>query len=180
MTRRRVTDEQYNRFRRRADELVRRVDEGTLPFDKVMDALQATIEGRFNDTLTTPTFLRDKRKEGWRLVWNLNEEPVPVSELEPVSFLKQGEEYISGQEMRVRAYKEKANFGQRQAEYMLEHEGEMPFECRDCLAFPGTGWCDQSGSLLIPCLLWYGDGWCLDFAKLEREWDSFDRIIRRK
>lgn len=45
MTRRSVTDEQYGRLTRRVGELVRRTDEGTLPYDSVMSRLQALIEG---------------------------------------------------------------------------------------------------------------------------------------
>lgn len=47
MTRKRVDDAEYVQFRRRADELVRRVTEGSLPVDRVMDGLQDLIEGRF-------------------------------------------------------------------------------------------------------------------------------------
>ena len=46
MTRKRVTDEEYGCLVRRTGELVRRVDEGTLPFQEVMDGLQVLIEGR--------------------------------------------------------------------------------------------------------------------------------------
>ncbi|MBA3047005.1 hypothetical protein KKC83_04475 [Patescibacteria group bacterium] len=48
MTRRNVTDEQYGRLCRRAGELLRRVDEGTLGFDQAMDSLQTAIEGIFH------------------------------------------------------------------------------------------------------------------------------------
>lgn len=44
MTRRRVTDEQYGQLWRRAQELVRRVDEGTLQFESAMSGLQLLIQ----------------------------------------------------------------------------------------------------------------------------------------
>ena len=47
MTRKRVTDDQYGQLQRRMDEVARRVDEGTLPFDLTMRALQSFIEGKF-------------------------------------------------------------------------------------------------------------------------------------
>src|SRR3989344_1903021 len=47
MTRKCVTDDQYGQLQRRLDEVARRVDEGTLPFDSVMRALQSFIEGKF-------------------------------------------------------------------------------------------------------------------------------------
>lgn len=49
MTRRRVTDEQYGLAHRRLNEIARRLDEGTLPFNKVMDALQEVVEGYFDE-----------------------------------------------------------------------------------------------------------------------------------
>lgn len=47
MTRKYVTDDQYGQLKRRMDELARRVDEGTIPFDHTMRALQHFIEGKF-------------------------------------------------------------------------------------------------------------------------------------
>lgn len=44
MTRKCVTDEQYGQLCRRAGELIRRVDEGTLPFDETFSELQRLIE----------------------------------------------------------------------------------------------------------------------------------------
>ncbi|GMU25974.1 hypothetical protein KJZ71_02975 [Patescibacteria group bacterium] len=41
-----VDDEQYGKLRRRTDELIRRVAEGTLDYRNIMDHLQALIEGR--------------------------------------------------------------------------------------------------------------------------------------
>lgn len=51
MTRRCVTDEQYGNLWRRATELVRRVDEGTISYNFAMDGLQPLIEG-----ITTHTY----------------------------------------------------------------------------------------------------------------------------
>ena len=44
MTRRCVTDEQYGQLSRRVGELVRRVDEGTIPFKSTMDGIQSLIQ----------------------------------------------------------------------------------------------------------------------------------------
>lgn len=46
MTRRRVADDQYGLLTRRMGELVRRVDEGSIPFKATMDALTPIIEGK--------------------------------------------------------------------------------------------------------------------------------------
>jgi len=47
MTRGSVADEQYGQLWRRLGEVARRVDEGTIPFDATMDALQGLVEDRF-------------------------------------------------------------------------------------------------------------------------------------
>jgi hypothetical protein len=47
MTRKCVADEQYRRLRQRLDEVLRRVDEKTIPFEATMSILQLIIEGRF-------------------------------------------------------------------------------------------------------------------------------------
>ena len=54
MTRRCVADDQYGLLTRRLDEVKRRVDEGTLPFDPVMKALTPIIEGKFNGAGAVP------------------------------------------------------------------------------------------------------------------------------
>jgi len=53
MTRKRVTDEQYGRLSRRTEELKRRVQEGTLSYEGVMEILQNVIEGLF---IASPLF----------------------------------------------------------------------------------------------------------------------------
>lgn len=62
MTRRRVSDEQFGQLTRRADELRRRVYEGTLPFDSTMDGLQMLIQKNFF------TFTVDFDAPRWRLL----------------------------------------------------------------------------------------------------------------
>jgi len=47
MTRKCVDDGQYGLLWRRLDEVARRVDEGTIPFDKTMRVLQAVAEGHY-------------------------------------------------------------------------------------------------------------------------------------
>ena len=54
MTRRCVADDQYGLLTRRLDEVKRRVDEGTLPFDPVMKALTPIIEDKFNGAGAVP------------------------------------------------------------------------------------------------------------------------------
>lgn len=46
MTRKCVTDDEYGRLKRRLEEVSRRIDEGTIPFERTMAALQVVLEGK--------------------------------------------------------------------------------------------------------------------------------------
>ena len=129
----------------------------------------------------TPAFSRDMRKEGWELVEPGSKRTInSVSNLELVSFLKSGESSINGEEMVRRARKElDANLGQEDAEWLLEHQNEIPAELRKFyLTFPGTVWRGSGGSRRVPCLDWDGDRWCLFFGWLRSDWLSGDRALR--
>lgn len=66
MTHKCVTDEQYGQLHRRTNELIRRVDEGTLFFDKTMSDLQRLIEGRASLAFVVEAWLSFYKKTfGW-------------------------------------------------------------------------------------------------------------------
>src|SRR3989338_10507910 len=99
------------------------------PFDplQLKDHLQTAIEGRFG--VVTSTFKRDMRKEGWTLSENVSRRL--NSAIDGISFLKKGENYINGEEMVRRARTElDANYGQEDAEWLLEHQDQIPTEFR--------------------------------------------------
>ncbi len=127
-------------------------------------------------------FSRDMRKEGWKLVEDIGGPgKVVITDLEIISFLHEGEKEksVSGEVMRSRAVDLGANLGQRHAEYLLEHQIEIPKEFRKFyLVFPGTVWRDSDGDLDAPCLRWSGAGWCLDFAWLGNGWSVSGRLLR--
>ena len=133
--------------------------------------------------IATPTFKRDMRKEGWKLVEDV-EGPDPetalANGLEGVTFLKDGEQYVNGEELVRRARGElKANLGQRHAEYWLEHQEAIPEELRSCyLVFTGTIWRDRDGYRCVPGLAWGGLRWDLDFTWLGRGFRSYARLVR--
>jgi len=133
--------------------------------------------------IATPTFKRDMRKEGWKLVEDV-EGPDPetalANGLEGVTFLKDGEQYVNGEELVRRARGElKANLGQRHAEYWLEHQEAIPEELRSCyLVFTGTIWRARNGDRRVPCLRWGGTRWGLYFSWLAYDFGSDDRLVR--
>jgi hypothetical protein len=135
------------------------------------------------------TFRYDFTKGGYELGEDVGEAELFLpSQLELVSFLKRGflikrgEDYISGEELVKRAKELKANLGQQQAEYLLEHQEEIPEEWqRYCLVFTGTVWRDRHGDRSVPCLGWDGRRWCLSLHWLEFGWYSeclFCRLLR--
>jgi len=127
-----------------------------------------------------PQFARDMTNEGWELVEDVGFEPpvTSVADLQLVSFLEQGEEYVNGTVMRQRATQRNANLGQQHAEWLLEHQKDIPETWRNhYLVFPGTVWCTREGALLVPCFLWAGAQWCLGFHWLEFDWLSDDRVV---
>ena len=126
----------------------------------------------------TSTFKRDMRKEGWTLSENVSRRL--SSAIDGISFLKKGENYINGEEMVRRARTElDANYGQEDAEWLLEHQDQIPTEFRKFyLVFPGTIWRGSRGRRSVPYLYWDGDRWVLDFGWLGFGWDSLYRLVR--
>lgn len=127
------------------------------------------------------SFRRDMRKEGWKLLENVGRRINSISDLELVSFLKSGEDYINGEEMLRRARELDANYSQEDAEWLLEHQNEIPVEMRKYyIVFTGTVWQGSYGYLRVPCLYWFENDrcWCLNFPWLGDGWYSFDRLPR--
>ena len=73
-------------------------------------------------------FKNDKTKHGWVLVESTPKPKKFTMDLELVSFLKDGESYITGEEFLKRAKDMKAEMNQYDAEYLLEHQDKIPKE----------------------------------------------------
>lgn len=113
-----------------------------------------------------PKFLNDRTKDGWELVEDVGLTPAITSptQLELVSFLKEGESYVNGEVMAKRAIELKAAMGQNHAEWLLAHQSEIPKEFRKYyLVFTGTIWRGSDGRRYVPYLYWYDNGWYLGF-----------------
>ena len=126
-----------------------------------------------------PVFSCDMREEGWILTENVSRNITSIKGLELVQILKPGEDTIGGEEMVHRARKElNANLGQEDAEWLLEHQAEIPKEWRNCyISFPGTVWQGSDGDRYVPYLSWYGGRWYLSFDWLKDDWYSLDRLL---
>ncbi|MEK9134733.1 MAG: hypothetical protein AAB451_00275 [Patescibacteria group bacterium] len=169
-----VADEVLGRFARQQNDWFRRVREGSLDPEEVGRVVQSVIDRGH-------LFAYDKRKDGWKLVEDVDFTPIDPAKLDFISFLKPGEGSIGGNEMVRRARELHANFGQRHAEYLLEHQREIPQEFRKYyIVFTGTIWRIPDGGLSVACLLWDGGRWILDFHWLENDWGSGDRLPRSR
>lgn len=115
-----VTDDQLGHLGRRLDDLKRRIQEGTIPFDWTMEQLQGVIEEKGAPRVLGPKdeFLIDhttapalgKFLPGWTLH---EEDPFNLTKLDPAKFvfkvpLEAGGTRITGH---VKLEKEKANSG---------------------------------------------------------------------
>lgn len=125
-------------------------------------------------------FKTDKTKDGWTLFSTTpNTKKFSAKELELVSLLGKGESHIAGEEMMKRSKSLKANLNQHHAEYLLEHQDEIPKEWRSySLVFSGTVWRGSYGDRRVACLYWGGKRWILYFYWLAIGWRSDDRLVR--
>ncbi len=128
------------------------------------------------------SFADNITKYGWRMVENVvKPKKITIADLEIVSFLKTGENRITGSVMRQRAKELGANFGQRHAEYLLAHQREIPKEFRDYfLVFPGTVWQSHDGTLGVPYIGWdsMSEQWYLNVRWIGFDWWDEARLIR--
>jgi hypothetical protein len=174
MTEKVVADDVLGKFARQQNDWFRRVREGSLDPEEVGRAVQNVIDrGHY--------FTYDRRKDGWELVEDVGfAPPFDISKMELVSFLKNGENYINGEEMVRRGRTElKVNLGQRHAEYLLEHQNEIPKEFRKFYpVFTGTIWRCPDGNRRVACLYWDGRQWVLSFRWLGDDWRSYARLPR--
>ena len=94
-------------------------------------------------------------EKGWKLVKDVDPVlPWIGGDVEYVFFLQDGERFISGDELRERAAVLGANYGQRDAEWLVKHQ-EMLSECPEevrYILFPGTLWEHPNGAFLSPYL----------------------------
>ena len=126
--------------------------------------------------VATGNFKRDMRKEGWTLLENI---PRRISSIiDAIPFLK-NESTVNGDVMAMRAVELDANYGQEDAEWLLDNQDKIPAELRKFyLVFPATNWRGLDGYRSMPYLHWYDGRWFLDFSWLGRDFSSGDRLVR--
>lgn len=130
--------------------------------------------------MTNNKFKYDKTTDGWKLLKDVPmTKSFSIKKLELISFLKEDESKINGEEMVKRSKEMNCVFGQSEAEYLLENQKDIPLEWQKYyLIFPGTIWQDPNGYRRVPYLYWYGDRWYLDFHWLGPDWRDGYRLLR--
>ncbi|TSC83730.1 MAG: hypothetical protein G01um101413_870 [Parcubacteria group bacterium Gr01-1014_13] len=116
---------------------------------------------------------------GWEVVEDVAPSKFEVKDLELISFLENGEEWIGTKEMYKRAVDLNANLGLVDAKYVLEHQGEISAEFRKrSLLFTGTKALDLQGILCFPFLYWSGNHWVFHFGWGEIKWGDHYSLVR--
>lgn len=119
--------------------------------------------------------------QGWTVVEDVDPSDFQVEDLEFISCLNEGEDCIDGKTMRVRAVTLKANLGLFDGKRILDQQDKVPVEIRGKYIFlPGTLLRDSVGDLHVAYLYWDDERWCLNFYWLDRGWNAYDRLARRK
>ena len=152
MTRRNVTDEQYGQFCKRIGEVARRVDEGTIPFNETMVALQRIIETVISTEMT--------------IAGRTTEMTIAGRTYDILGFLRGDEKYVKGDVMVARAKEMDANLGEEDARYILEHQDEIPVALRDKVAFVFTYWRHPDGPEHVCFVCWFCNRWVKDWRWL--------------
>lgn len=118
---------------------------------------------------------------GWEIVEDVEPSKFQIKDLEMVSFLENGEEYVKGEVLRKRAVGLKANLGLADAKYILDYQAEIPPEFRTkYFVFPGTLLRSPDGDLRVAYLGWDGERWCHNFNWVDVDFSVSDRLVRSK
>ena len=120
-------------------------------------------------------FKRDMYEEAdWELVEDVaGPDEISINDFDIVSFsaLKHHKMELAGKDMIPWARSMGATLGQRQAEYLLDHQKEIPSEWvvpYACFVFPGTIWRSGStGNRYVPCIRCTPKEWELFFHPLD-------------
>ena len=143
------------------------------------EALEKQLHTVFCRLTSVAIFKRDMRKEdNWKLLedWGRNPELTldTIPNLVHVLFLKKNEGWIGGEELVIRARGDlKANWGQQDAEFLLDNQHLIPESFRDrYIVFTGTIWQGRGGDPIVAFLNWNGSKWHLNFDGLDTDYDS--------
>jgi len=141
MTRKCVTDEQYGQLSRRLGELLRRVDEGTIPFDRSFADAQLLVEGKTFQPHIIDCDANPYLPEGWKEVeyhkkggmfeWD------PTKVRLHLSPNQQNNKTIKGHNLRKELEQEPV-LNANVLDYLLAHPEPIPEDWKEKLSFSGA------------------------------------------
>lgn len=169
-----VTAEQLGRLARKQSELFRRVCEGALKVESVLDALQHVIEGDFENHVIdcdAEPFVPDgwkveKHKPGGQFTWDLDRVGLYLSKEQ-----REVGNYIDGKGIR-RELERRPALNANVLDYLLEHTELIPEDWKDKeVSFWGTVYrdCDKRG-LWVRYLYWDSGWWRCNLSWIDRAW----------
>jgi len=191
MTSNNVTDEQFGKLCRRADEVKRRINEGTLAYEPTMAKLQELIEGKMgNKNFLILSGDKDPiTMNGLTVETNIKHDPIvfdPMvfdpSKLELYLSPKQITGSIKGYDLlkELKSLKDKVLLNDGDLEKFLKPENwkYVPENCEDKrIYFWGTIRRDCDSRLHVRCLAWDGRGWCWGCDCLEYDWYDYEPAV---
>ena len=154
------------------------------PYDpaKLRKHLQVGILGRFGGTvaMVNPDPSYTKHESDWELITHVSRRITSISDLEPISFLRKGENSVRGYDLIGRAlYEFDAVIGQEDAEWLFEHQKDIPAEWRNYyILFHGTIRRHPDGDLYFADLSWDGSVWYFCWDWLGGEYGAGSRLLR--
>lgn len=122
--------------------------------------------------------------ESWGVVEDVEPIKFHIQNIALAPFSQEGELAIGSREMRDRAALIGGDFGLVDAEYLLEHQADIPASWQNYgIVFPGTVLRNSSDNgFYVPVLIcWIGGDWQLSFNSLDGDWgDRYWRVPRIK
>ncbi len=101
---------------------------------------------------------------------------------ELVPFLKERESSIAGKVMTERARELRANLGEEDGWFVMEHQDKIPSEFQMKFFPVFTNWQSPPNELSVAILYWHdGNGarWCQSWGLLNSFWGENFRLVRR-
>lgn len=176
-----LTDEQIGKLYRKTNEIIRRVNEGTISYESSLEGMQKIIiEGKAVDYLRVahgqaeiriPEHLIDSDAApfipgGWSVDEHKTSGLFEFDSAKISLYLseKQKEGIISGHDLR-KDLAGKPVMNANVLDYLLARPELIPEEWKGKhIFFWGTIYCDSFGNLYVRCLHWDGSRWCWGYG----------------
>ncbi|MCX6717470.1 MAG: hypothetical protein NTU76_02230 [Candidatus Taylorbacteria bacterium] len=160
-------------FEIRKDDILRRIQEGTLPFDRVMLELQAVAEGRVEIIAKVDLDADPFIPEGWKVESHTKGGKIPFRPNMVDLYLseeQQKRDWTVGNDL-CKKVETKNPYNANLLDFFLAHPELIPKSWKGkAVYFWGTIYCFTDGSRCVRSLFFGGDRWSWGSCRLVREW----------